>query len=429
MKTIIYSPIPPPNDYLTSVYTHSLYNYLNDLKKEVYLQHNDLTSISNANIIIDVTNLGSTYPIKDNNIISALKNNGNRILAFDINDHSSLGFCDMDISGIDFLFKIGGVQETDSCNELLIDPDCTYRTVPKEFYLANSINYTNYKWLKDNKRIMSLPYVMNDTEENVGLDYDSRIKKCSVRGGAHFKRIHLFFNLLKHGLADEGSAFFIKSYQHMLCTYCCNVVSSRDFTYDEYKKVSGYECANPAIRWQRNPPVLEWGEPPNPEDIFNKHRWAWNNRCHPIYYWLMEKFIARHGQIDTNIVSKALNNPQLGSSSQINEILGKYLFYGDFKWIFSIYIPQRFWHAARCRSINLLPSRAATQSYFPEMTDGNHFITFKEDFSDLEKLKSVTKEQWEHITNNCLDIYRKYIKWGKYKLSENLMDKILEKVE
>jgi hypothetical protein len=142
----------------------------------------------------------------------------------------------------------------------------------------------------------------------------------------------------------------------------------------------------------------------------------------------MEKFSSKHGHIDPNVVSKVLNNENL-SSTKLSELIGNYMFYGDFKWIFSIYAPQRFWAAARCKTINLLPDRAAAQSYFPEITNGNHFITFKEDFSDLDKLNSVSKEQYEHITNNCLDLYNRYMKFDKYKLSVNLMNEILNKME
>jgi hypothetical protein len=41
----------------------------------------------------------------------------------------------------------------------------------------------------------------------------------------------------------------------------------------------------------------------------------------------------------------------------------------------------------------------------------------------------ITKEQFNHITNNCYDLYNKYIKFDKYKLSTNLMDEIFNKIE
>lgn len=416
MKIVIYD--QSPNTYLTAYFFQPLHSYLKNTGRDVCFQDKDLLSISNSKILIDVANLGIEYPVKDNGIITALKNNGNEIYCFDINDHSSLGFHEMDISGVDFLFKIAGIQESDYCDDLLIDNDLTYRLESKPFYPIDSINYSNYKKLKDSKKIMSLPYVMNDIEENLGVSYESRVRKCVVRGGAHFKRILLFFSLLSKNLADETSAFCIKSYPHMMCQDCKSKVNSRDYTYREYKTISKFDCVNPAVKWQER---LN-------DNFFNENRWAWNNRCFPQYYWLMDKFTARWGYLDSNKVTKVFNN-QFLSSRDFNNILGQHMFYGDFKWIFSIYAPQRFWQAARCRNINILPNRAAAQSYFPEMTEGNHFLCFKEDFSDLEKLNDVTKEQYEHITNNCLNIYRQYIKFGNYRLSENLMDEIIKRIE
>lgn len=427
MKIVIYD--QSPNTYLATYYYQPLFSYLKDLGRDVELVDKNLTSISNSKLIIDVANLGNTYPVSDNALIDILKNNGNELYCFDINDHSSLGFSDVDISKIDFLFKIAGIQESDYCNDLLIDNDLTYRLESKAFYPIDSINYNNYKKLKNDKKIMSVPYIMNDIDENPGVGYEGRIKKCLVRGGTHFKRVHLFFNLLQKDLADENSAFNIKGYQHMMCEACKNrTYNNKDYTYNEYKTINNFDsCVNPAVKWWHNPPNVNWDGEVN-DQIFNKSRWAWNNRCFPQYYWLMDKFTARYGHLDSGKVSQVLNSPSIGSR-EFNGILGRYMFYGDFKWIFSIYAPQRFWHAARCKNINLLPERAAAQSYFPEMTENNHFICFKEDFSDLEKIKNVSKEQYEHITNNCWDLYQKYMKFGKYKLSENLMNEIIKRIE
>lgn len=417
MSLVIYDPLPSTNDYLSSVYFSSLYAYAKDNNLDCEIVRDNLLGIKNKKILIDATNLGKEYPVKDNSILVALKNNGNSIYCFDINDHSSLGFYEVDISMIDFLFKIAGIQDTDFDNELYISNDLTYSIAPKHFLEPSSINHVQYTNLIKENKIMSLPYVLDDAEYNIGVNYEQRVKKCLVRGGAHFKRIHLFFNLLKNNLADSSSSFDVTGYKHSMCDECVNITNGGNFTLDTYRQHRLFDCKNPVFKWQEE--MLE--------GCFNSNRWAWNNRCYPMYYWLMDKFISKYGQIDVGVVEAVFNNPRI-SSQGLNSILGRYLFYGDFKWIHSVYAPQRFWQAARCNCINLLPERAASQSYFPVLKKDEHFITFKEDFSDLDKLHNVTKEQYEYITNNCFELYNKYIKIGRYKLSTNLMDEIFNKI-
>jgi len=88
MSLVIYDPLPSTNDYLSSVYFNSLYAYAKDNNIDCEIVRDNLLSINNKKILIDATNLGTEYPVKDNNVLVALKNNGNSIYCFDINDHT-----------------------------------------------------------------------------------------------------------------------------------------------------------------------------------------------------------------------------------------------------------------------------------------------------------------------------------------------------
>lgn len=424
MKTVIYDPRPSTNDYLSEYFLAPLHAYMRDSGRDVAIARSDLLSIRNARLCIDTTNLGrfpGDYPVKGLDIVEALRHNGNKLCVFDINDHSSLGFWDLDLGAIDCIFKVAGVQLTDASTELHVANDLSYTVAPREF-LPAGINRSEYARLRDADKILSLPYPMDDHFGAPGVAFSQREKRCLVRGGAHFKRVLLFFHLLQKGLADTNSAFDVQSYAGSMCSQCQLQERAGGYSYHTYKQrpVSSYgDCTNPGLRW--------WED--LPEDFFRSGmRWALNNRCHPLYFWLTDKFTARYGAIDTGAVSQVFNNRRV-STRDLHDLLGRYLFYGDFKWIFSIYAPQRFWAAARAGTINLLPSRAAEQRYFPEVREGDHFLTFREDFSDLDKLHDVRSDQWAHITDNCRALYERYIRFDRYRLSTHLMDEIIRRIE
>ena len=60
--------------------------------------------------------------------------------------------------------------------------------------------------------------------------------------------------------------------------------------------------------------------------------------------------------------------------------------------------------------INYLPRWTKNQSEFPEVKEGEHYIAFEEDFSDIDKIMSIMKEQHDLIVNNCRSMYEKWIK-------------------
>ena len=91
--------------------------------------------------------------------------------------------------------------------------------------------------------------------------------------------------------------------------------------------------------------------------------------------------------------------------------------------MFSVDIPPRFWQAANVDPINYLPQWTKNQSEFPEVKEGEHYIAFEEDFSDIDKIMSIMKEQHDLIVNNCRSMYEKWIKpSAPYTASASLLE-------
>ena len=102
--------------------------------------------------------------------------------------------------------------------------------------------------------------------------------------------------------------------------------------------------------------------------------------------------------------------------------------YGDFKWIFSIYAPPRFWEAANARTINIVPRFTNTQLHFPDMKDGEHYLSYDVDFSDINELSMIRREQYEYISNNCYKAYNEYIKGTEYIISTKLLEYMFKNI-
>ena len=62
------------------------------------------------------------------------------------------------------------------------------------------------------------------------------------------------------------------------------------------------------------------------------------------------------------------------------------------------------------------------------MYDGEHYVTFADDFSDLKESCELSKEQYTHISENAYKMYREEICGTDYHISTNLIKHILEKI-
>jgi hypothetical protein len=201
-----------------------------------------------------------------------------------------------------------------------------------------------------------------------------------------------------------------KGYVHQYCDDCKKAFREQGaVTYDWIDKHPNSLCR-----------LKNW------EYDFMKNCGRWNNSCLPRYLDTA-KLLAEKNGMDLGMVERALNG------SFVNDyrttILNKYLFYGDHKWIHSIYAPPRFWEAAEAHTVNFVAERVNDQIYFPPMQDGEHYLTYKEDFSDIDKIMDVTKEEYEYLANNCFRLYTDWIKPDRFRTSTNLLQYILNVME
>jgi hypothetical protein len=383
------------NDYLKHIYFDSISAYRTEI-----LVKDDLTGVRNETILLDAEHLTP-------DMITYLKDNGNKIVAFDINDNSVFCYSYMDhaeIMDVDLIFKIAGIQKGNYSMDTVIGSDCSYSLVQKHFMSPE--NWSFYETLKKKDRIHSLPYVLWENYNVPNIPWKDRKKTVLVRGGHHYLRVHLLFNLIKIGMVDENSLFNTRGYFHQYCPICKKMMQEGRMTLEKVREAKS-SCSLPKVI------------PPG----YFQDRGDWNNGC-PSRYFEMAEIMG----VDRGLVENALN----GNYVQIcnyYDILNKYILYADLKWIFSIYAPPRFWEAAAAHTINLVPIRTNDQDYFPEMIDQEHYLTFSEDFEDLDLASEVYEKSYQRIVDNTYDLYDKWIKSGQYKLSTNLMDHIMSKIE
>lgn len=417
-NSVIYDPSPVKNDYLTPLYFESLYGYMRERGIQVDFLTEGLLGIRDKNILINAQHLTPE-------IITKLKNSGNSIFSFDINDSSWP--CDTyshndAMEDINVIFKVSGIQDTQVSENIVVNDDFTYSTTPKVFLEGE--HWERFDRMNKAGRLLSLPYgLLNSNSLNRMPPYEERSKTCLIRGGNHYLRFNLFLNLLRQGLMGLNSGFLTSDYfeegmnpQFRYCDDCRSVKRSTGKV-----SINDYAARRP---WNCNRAGCDLIEAKNNLNDCN----FFNNRCVPLFYWITEQFEKTHGPVDKSLVENALNSRRVSETDLMIQ-LALSLFYGDFKWIFSIYAPPRFWEAARTKTISLVPAFTKDQTHFPEIKENEHYIAYSQDFSDINKLINVTKEQYDHITNNCFSLYNEYIKGDRYKIGYKLMDHIISKID
>lgn len=404
----VHDPSPTRNEYLTKVYLASL---------RLHSQLTEIADLDDAKDCILLVNGDYLNPER----ILRLKNNGVFLVAFDINDNTLLSDAyrySEEISLVDLIFKIGGVQNQNSSQDLSVDQDFNFSLVPRLF-LADDL-WIRYKALSDASRLQSLPYVPWGRLDAPQRSYAQRSGHVLVRGGNHFYRFLVFLNLLKIGRADKRCSFANADYfrrdMNPQFRHCENCISEREHGRARFQKsYSSAGCTSPA----------EWGGEVVGLDRYETAN-KWNNRCPRSFFWLTEQFEKRHGSIDRGAVEIALNGSFEPDHEFLNS-LSQATFYTDLKWLFSIYAPPRFWESAKSSAINFLPRRTNEQSYFPEISDGVHYLTFLEDFSDFNP--AASEQVWSEITANCMELYNGWIRQGARPISERLCRHIFTQIE
>jgi len=418
MKLVVYDPGPKINGYLTIKCLDPLVKYCGDIGVQVELI-NTLDGLANSAVLAH-----ASYFTPE--VILRLKNSGNRLYSFDINDSSWLYHLDA-VHDVDLIFKFSGIQQTRYSDEIQVSKDIEYSKRPRPFFAGDPDEKWNaYANLRDAGKLIPMPYAPNYHEDVAHIPFEQKNKHALIRGGNHYIRFHLFLNLLKAGLINSDSAFPVKCYfgksmvdQFKYCPDCLK-------TFETHGKIS-YQHYLDRETWGCNNPYIKWNIDPTDEDFRTDTSHKWNNRCLPLFYWLTERFQKQHGNIDMSLVENALNADYL-SEAGMYPILARNMFYGDYKWVFSVDLPPRFWQGANAKIINLLPAWTKNQAQFPKVVEGDHYLAFDEIFEDIDKLKNITKEQHDHITNNCFEMYNTWIKGDEYEVSVNLLKYVLDNI-
>lgn len=353
--------------------------------------------------------------------VEVLKQNGNRIVGFNVTDSAYISeSCRAGdtLKKIDLMFMLSGVQRVNYGFEFIIDPKFNVSLEGRQFLPAD--DWVVFSGMRAAGRLQSLPYVHWNRQPNVDpKPFPQRSQQALIRGGGQLRRFVLALFLMQKGGLDINSGFFTRPYfEHSMnpqWRYCdsCRTQYWQDHARYRYRpKPERGDCNSPA-QWEVN---------------LNKHgiEIDWNNRCPKSFYWLAEQFEKRHGTVDKGAL-ETLMNGQFMDQRQHLEILSRMAFSADFKWIFSIFAPQRFWDAALVGTLNYLPERTAYQDYFPVMKEGEHYLTFKEDFSDL----SVQIEEAKHqnITHNARVLYDQWIRPSEFNINTNLLEHIFKTIE
>jgi len=398
----LYDPKPQKNNYLSRFYFEGLKGLCNE-KRIPFEEIANLDVVANSTVLVNGDYL-------EPEVIVRLKENQNKIISFDINDGTSFTYSYVqadEVELIDVIFKVAGVQTEKESYETIIDDDLNYTRSKVPF---RGGNFGKYFDMVEMGKVKSLPYPPWDYFDVPNIPWEQRNKLALVRGGHHYIRVHLYFNLLAKGMVDDNSMFAGTGYIHQYCDDCKRAFKEQGgVTYDYIEKNPNMPCR--LKFWEHN---------------FMLNCGRWNNSC-VTRYLDTAKLLAKKNGMDLNMVEKALNSSFVGGYRM--SILNKYLFYADHKWIHSIYAPPRFWEAAEARIINYVAERVNDQEYFPCMEDNVHYLTYKEDFSNIDWVRDVTKEQFEYISNNCYELYKHWIKPDKFATSTNLLQHILDTIE
>ncbi|MCK5609733.1 hypothetical protein KAR91_48110 [Candidatus Pacearchaeota archaeon] len=387
MKLSFYDPAPLKNDYLTIIYLREIRKFCID--KGIPVEDiSDLMAVKNSTVLANASWL-------EPGTITRIKENGNVLISFDINDHTYFTHCvsEKEVLYIDLIFKVAGLQKTKTSYEMVVDDDFNYSREKQEFGWG--------KYFEAN--IRPLPHPPWDLVAADIIPWENRNKLALIRGGHQYLRVHLYLQLLHRGLLDGSSMFPSVMYLHQYCDGCKQA-------YKDHGRITYANLTDTPCR-------LNGWKPGSGQ---------WNNSCVPRYFDMAKMFNDKYGGIDFNLIEKAFAG--MFFNGWLNTVLNRYLFFADFKWVYSIYAPPRFWEAAAVGTINLVPERTNDQELFPYVEEDVHYITFKEDFSDLDKIKDLSKEKFEFITQSCFEVYNTWIKPGRYRVSSNLLQHIVDRI-
>lgn len=426
MNLLLYDPLPIRHDYVAKMFFEPMLRYAR--QRGIGMQNilnGDIAHTIERDALLQVKN-STVIALADNltpELIRQLKENGNKIVAFNCTDSSFVSSSlrlTPELELIDRIFLVSGIQRTQFSNELVIGSNFELSIEPKKF--MEDGEWAVWDAMRKRGVFESLPYVSWEPLQNHGgHGYGQRRQKIQFRGGQHFLRVLAYLMANARGLADPASAFLAFHYfadnmdpRYRFCDECRNRWKGYHGKYPYLHAHARGNCNSPA----------KWGGSMSDFDMSN--RGAWDNRCPQSFYWLADRFAEKHGKIDTFALEMAMNGKFMPGRDHLNHV-GQTLFSGDFKLIFSIYQPQRFWEVAAMGAINLNAARCADQDTFPALVPGVHYLTFSEDLSNFPS--TVDEATYKNVTGAARALYEQWIRPTEFGINTNLLKHIFERIE
>lgn len=409
MKLYICDSEPFSNSYVSHMYFRPMLDYAIDNGMPIECVTN-LHTVKDGIVIIGSDHLNPA------NIIS-LKNNGCKIIGFNCTDSSYIAQAcryEPELQLIDKMFMLSGIQTHNYDVDPVFDENFNVTLVQKQFLPEN--HWQNFEAFRP--KMNSLPYVLwENPAVPPKVNFSERRKSIIFRGGNHFLRVLTYLFALRNKVADQDSGFSAYPYfedsmnpQFRFCDECRSKWKPGQY-YPYQPNPQRADCTS----------IAEWGGKLNLQNPGH-----WNNRCPKSFYWLAEQFQKTHGPLEMGKFQTAING-RFWDYKRHLETLRNAMFFADYKWVFSINTPQRFWEAAMARTIYLVPDRTKFQDYFPAIQKDEHYMTFSEDFGGLDA--EVSEEKFNHITDNCSKMHTEWMSPSQYKISTNLLKHIFERIE
>lgn len=419
MKICIYDPLPMGNEYATKMFFAPMRAYAaaNGIPCSDLVS---LTDVRGSHVVI------LTDHLNDERIMQ-LKNNGNKIVGFNVTDSSYISGAiryAKSLPLVDLIFSLTGIQNVNTGTEIAVDNNFNVTLVDRPF--LDEDNWQVFDYLRRSGRLQSLPYVPWTPIPDVKIEpWSQRSQKAILRGGGHARRFLLALFLQAIDKLDPNSGFVLGPYfddnmnpQFRFCDEC-----RADFKQHKHARhlPPSKKCNSPAHGSFDGPELFEMAD-----------LGQWNNRCPRSFFWMAERFNSAGAKVglpgvDMAVVEKILNARWLHPNEHLT-MLGRILFSSDLKWVHSIYKPQRFWEAASAGCINVLPMRTMSQDYFPNTKPGQHYLVYEETFANLQLAFSIDEGTYKEMAAGTRRLYETWIAPSVFGINTNLLTHIFEEM-
>lgn len=408
MRVAIYDPAPYRNEYASKLFFASMRQYA----AANGIQCRNIESLLEAErgeVLVILTDHLNT------DLILMLKNNGTKIVGFNVTDSSyiaqSIRYSDA-LSLVDLIFMVSGVQNTNAGSEIAVDSKFRVTLVDKPF--LDPASWQIFDYLRRAGRLQSLPYApWAPIPEATREPFNRRSQKVILRGGGHARRFLLALFLHVIDKLDPNSGFVLFPYfaedmnpQFRYCDACRSA-----YRHDRWanRRLADLEHCNSPAMVNGELTMADLGQ--------------WNNRCPNSFFWMAEQFARYHGSVDMKLVEDMLNARWLEPKEHM-AAMSRITFTSDLKWVQSIYKPQRFWEAAAAGCINVLPMRTMAQDYFPHTVAGHHYLVYEETFKNLELAFSIDESSYNEMAGDCRRLYETWIAPSIFGMNTNLLERI-----